>query len=273
VDEEESMFRRASAIVLCLLLPTAALAQLIYPLQHERYVQTHVSLTSDDPNQPDLRLLVGPGFDLWQGDVCIESVCGRTASAGQYSELTGTTLDAFGAADLRVTPTHYDQPVSEAQNYARFRFAVSEPVTLDLVGYISVEAMAEWVPYWWTMSLSVTVQVNRIAGEIAYEESAGLSMSDGNWSPDQLVEAPLVFADELDPGVYELTVSTVLHAETSWEWGGPVFLGEASYVVSAELAPVTAENPAEADLDGDGDVDIADYARFQRAFSGPLLGN
>ncbi|MBP7747917.1 MAG: hypothetical protein KA383_17515 [Phycisphaerae bacterium] len=264
------------AAFIALALSVAATAQPIYPVQQDRHVQAAVG-ERYEPNSPENveEYNSAVGFDLWQADICAQSpTVPRAASAGQYSAVTAATIDAFGAADIIVTsgPNYGPLYFESAENRCQVRFAVPQRATVDLVGYVSLGGFADGTSSAWTLLLHANVELRQVAGPTLYANSIYLEMSSGEWSPELFTDMSVAFATELPPGVYELLVATDLHGE-AWEgWDDyPLVSGEAGYVVSAEFAPTPAEDPSEADLDSDGDVDFADYARFQRAFTGPLL--
>lgn len=259
-------------------IPAVVNAQLLYPLQQERFVHVRVPLTGDDPNQPRERFASATDFSLWQASVCMESVAGPAGNADQYSVMTDSTIDAFGTTDIRMQPSYYneDPPGSShsAQSYCRLRFAVLDPATVDLVGYISVELDgAQSDPYYqgWNMNVSLSVQLNRIAGNVVYETMLTIHMDQWDWLAGSILGAPVELAGQLEPGVYELTVDARFNGGIWRDSGGPLYLGQTSYIVSAEFATPPPVTPGEGDLDGDGDVDIADFARMQAAFTGPML--
>jgi hypothetical protein len=260
----------ASATVVGFVLTPAALSQAVYPLEQERYVWAEVGLDPADPNQPSVQFAEAPDFDLWQADVCMHSVSNRNASASQYSDLSGTLIDAFGSADIQVGPSEGGSTQCNARSRCRVRFAVPAAATFDLLGDIAVEGQGFATAYYWYMILDLQVELNRIAGETVYSDELVISMNDSDYRPDQILDAPLLVAGELAPGIYELTLYANLYGQAGYYPNTNGALGEASYVASLELSPLPPEDPSQADLDGDGDVDLVDFARFQRAMTGPL---
>jgi len=268
------MRRFIPGIVVALILPAAALAQLIYPFEQERYVTVSVA---DYNNSPVEQSAAAADFNTWQADICVDvPEVLRYASADQYSTIGANILDAFGAGEIQVTPfgnAPWDFHFSSAQSFYRVKFALADAATLDLVGHIAVEADVDASFSDWMMTLRVWVQVNQIAGDVVYEDEVLIAADYATWNPSEhslVVAAPVAGAAELNPGVYELTVFATLEG-VAREGAFPV-IGQAAYVVSAEFTPLPPEEPTQADLDGDGDVDLADFARFQRAMTGPLPG-
>jgi hypothetical protein len=260
------------AFALTVVLPAAAFAQLVYPFHQQRYIDLMVA---DYWNSPVEQSDAAAGFGTWQSDLCVDQPdVQRSASADQYSTIGTSILDTFGDAEIHVTPFGYssqDFYDCSATNSYYVKFALSEAATLDLVGHMSVEADVPTNAYEWHVNLLVWVQVNEIAGDVVYEDEVLIPVDFFTWTPGEtslVVEAPVAGAAELNAGVYELTVTATLEG-TAREQAQPVS-GQAAFVVSAEFVPLPAENPAQADLDGDGDVDLADFARFQRAMTGPL---
>lgn len=261
-------------VIAALVLPAAALAQLIYPFEQERYLTVAVT---DYYNTPVEQSAAAAGFDTWQADICVDlpDVL-RYASADQYSTIVANILDAFGAGEIQVTPfgnAPWDFHTSSAQSSYRVKFAFADAATLDLLGHIAVEADVDISAWDWMMTLRVWVQVNQIAGEVVYEDEVLIAADYGTWNPLEhslVVAAPVAGAAELNPGVYELTVFATLDGVAQQD-ALPV-IGQAAYVVSAEFTPLPPDDPTQADLDGDGDVDLADFARFQRAITSPQIG-
>lgn len=271
------MRQLAVILLVIVFIPVVVNAQLLYPLQQERYVSVRVPITWDDPNQPRERSASATDSDLWQSLVDMESVAGPTGSADQYSAITGSTIEAFGTTDIRMQPSYYidnlPRPLYLAQSFCRWRFAVPNPVTLDLVGYISVELDAtQSDPYaqGWNMNAALLVRLNRIAGNVVYEVTRAIHMDAWDWTAGSILGAPVELAGQLEPGVYELTVDASFDGDVWNDWGGALYLGQTSYVVSADFATPPPVTPGEGDLDGDGDVDITDFARMQAAFTGPV---
>jgi hypothetical protein len=266
------MRRCVPAFALSFVLPAAALGQLVYPFHQQRYIDLMVA---DYWNSPVEQSDAAAGFDTWQSDLCLDQPdVQRSASADQYSTIGTSILDVFGDAEIHVTPFGYssqDFYACSATNSYYVKFALSEAATLDLIGHMAVEADVPANAYEWSMSLRVWVQVNEIAGDVVYEDVVLIPVDFFTWTEGEtslVVEAPVAGAAELSAGVYGLTVSATLEGAARQE-AQPVS-GQAAYVVSAEFVPLPAENPTQADLDGDGDVDLADFARFQRAMTGPL---
>jgi hypothetical protein len=268
------MCRFTIGIAMALLLPAGALAQLVYPFEQERYVTVSVA---DYYNGPVEQSAAAADFDTWQADICVDvPEVLRYASADQYSTIGANILDAFGAGEIQVSPVgdyYQDYYFSAAQNFYRVKFALSDAATLDLVGHIAVEADVDASFLDWMMTLRVWVQVNQIAGDVVYEDEVLIAVNYDTWNPAEqslVVAAPVAGAAELNPGVYELTVFATL--EGAAQRDAVPIIGQAAYIVSAEFTPLPPEDPTQADLDGDGDVDLADFARFQRAMTGPQPG-
>jgi hypothetical protein len=271
------MHRFAIAILVVFILTPAALAQVVYPVQQVRYVSA--STTSVDPNDPSQvetieYFVTATGFDTWQEDVRAEALdAPRWANAGQYSTFSPTDLDAFGATDIGLTAggNYYTSYVTDGATGYGMRFAVPAAATYDLLGYASVEFTADSFDFDWWMDVITSIELRQIAGPTLYSDEISIHMTAQDFQPHQIVELPIALAGELTPGVYELYVLANAHGEVPWgTWPGPPLKGEASFVVTAEFAPVPPDVPGEGDLDGDGDVDIVDFARFQRGMTGPL---
>jgi hypothetical protein len=261
-------------VVAALVLPAAALAQLVYPFEQERYVMVSVA---DYYNSPVEQSDAAADFNTWQADICVNvPEVLRYASADQYSTIGASILDAFGAGEIQASPlgsAPWDFHFSSAQSFYRVKFALADAATLDLLGHVAVEADVDASFLDWMLTLRVWVQVNQIAGEVVYEDEVLIAVDCGTWDPSEhslVVAAPVAGAAELNPGVYELTVFATLDSVARLD-ALPI-IGQAAYVVSAEFAPLPPEDPSQADLDGDGDVDLADFARFQRAITGPQIG-
>ena len=259
-------------VTVAVCLPAVSVGQLIYPIQQDRSVVARVSPA--EPNEVWIEQFAATDFGIWQGDACASTPSnGRAASAGQYSVCTGDTINAFGSADFNLFagPESWTDCLTHAQNVCRVRFAVPEPLTFDALGYISVEWDAQSWNFRWSADLRVAVQLNEIAGPLIYADEVVIHVTSDSPGEPTLVDAPVLTSGELAPGVYELVVSAELDGHAFDGYGGPPVVGQASYVVSTEFAASPAEVPGEGDLDQDGDVDIADFARMQRAFTGPQL--
>lgn len=257
-----------SGLLLC--LPTIATAQLIYPLQQERHVTVEVV---DEGTQHT----AAAGFGTWQDDVFIaSSVCPLfEVNGNQYSVFTDTTLDTFGSLDVLIDPDASGYVLGEAQNRCRARFAVAQPLVFELLGYLSVEAdLTLPNPDWWGgINASVSVRLNRIAGPELYANGVETYLGFWDmWDPYDIIDETIVAtAGVLTPGVYELDVQSTMFADSAADWMWEVLArGELSYVVTMAFSPVGMVDPNQADLDGDGDVDVMDFAHFQLAMTGPL---
>ena len=263
--------RRLPALLLSIaILCAPSFAQVIFPIQHDRHVLG--LLDPADPNEPNTQIRSAPDFGPWLAEVCVSSSSlPRSAGAGQNSVMTGTSIDAYGAADIAVT-AQYDSRdyTSAAQNVCRFRFAVPEPASVNLVGQIAVEAETPWLGFaWWRLDLELSVQLNRIAGESVCSNITPIHIGSGYYGPGMIVEVPVFAAAELTPGIYELTIAANVSGVARDGDGWDPLVGQASYVIAADFFTTPDPGPTEGDLDGDGDVDMLDFARLQRAFTGP----
>jgi hypothetical protein len=259
------MYRLVIGIVCLSCLGTLAAGQTVFPIQQQRYITANVTT---DPNHA--QTVAATGFDTWQADLALESPEDDVwADAGQYSFFSPTAIDAFGAADIGFSGQNWGDHRVGALSSCRLRFAVSERTTFDLVGALSVEIDgAHGSDYHeWETTVSTRVELRRIAGQSIYADGAEIRAENG--APlNQAVDVPVTVAGELTPGVYELLVAAELAGSDE---AYASFAGEASYILTATFAPVPPANPTAGDLDGDGDVDLVDFARFQDGFGGPLL--
>ncbi len=261
------MSRLATLVVTTIVLASATTAQVIIPLEQER--QVAVRLEPVEPNDPNVQVASTQTFEPWQAEVFLEdngSIPPRRVSCSHFSSASGTLLEACGAAQV---DSFWVWPlVAEAQHRYRWRFAVPQPATVELVGDLAVEFSAPEPPSGsGHVFLDIQMQLNQVAGDPLLAQEALLDVFHYNWSPHFINDQPVLSAFELTPGVYELSVTITLNGDgTGWY---PFTHSEAAYVISAEFAEQTTGSPGAADLDGDGDVDILDFAIMQRALTGP----
>lgn len=254
-----------------------AAAQPLYTLQQDRRIEAHSISFAPEPVETGGNA-AAPDYEVWQDVVAARSAFDPgilwSAVADQHSAIESSGVTAFGSAELGLADDPFGVSLS-ASNVYRVRFALARPTTIDLLGHLFGELT---VPAFsggpWDLALQVSARLNQVAGPSHYEQAVGFMQNDGDWQASTVVDAPLLFSAELPPGIYELEVEALLvgNADSFHSADAPI-LGEAAYVLWADLTQAAVVLPGEGDLDGDGDADIADFARFQRAFTGPLPNN
>lgn len=163
------------------------------------------------------------------------------ALASQNSSASTATLQAVGS--IRAQGSALTGAHMATRSLYRVQFAVTEPTNYAISGLLARSTR--------TPLLSVTL--DRVAGPRVFESTlATLEL-----------EKPLGGAGPLAPAVYELTVSVSLDLDVFSE---AEFVREAAFVMQFDVGPGTA---SPSDLDGDGDVDLADFQVMQNSFTGP----
>jgi hypothetical protein len=274
------MPRCAVSIIIVISLAVSAPAQLIFPIQQQRHVEGQVEI--DEPNGPvaDSASADAPDMALWVHDVeatltSCDSFCTFTSGAGQYSEIGGTALSAYGSANVDAFefPSWTMDGTARARNQYCVQFAVAAPVNYELAGFISVsgEVVGPWFNGDWLIFDSVDVSLDQIAGPLVYQQQVQVAFCPDPNQPSSASHT-LAAAGQLSPGVYELQILADVDcpylALAAYEESLDVF-AEASFVVDLTFTP--AESPPgceDADSDDDGDVDLLDFMRFQRCFTG-----
>jgi hypothetical protein len=275
------MLRLASGLILVVGLAGGARAQLIFPIEQHRHVEGWVEI--NEPNGPvsDSASADAPDMALWVQDVeaaltSCDGWCTFTSGAGQYSDIGGAALTAYGSTDVdacQLTYLTFDG-MARAKNQYCVQFAVAAPVNYELSGFISVSGEVVGSAGYgdWLILDTVDVSLDQIAGPLVYQQQAGIGFIPDPNQPSSDSHTLTGFG-QLSPGVYELQVVTdvdcpYLYLE-AYEEPVEVF-AESSFVVDVVFTP--AESPPgceDADTDDDGDVDLLDFVRFQRCYTGP----
>lgn len=245
-----------AGLVVCALAATA-FAQPMYLIQQQRELSVDIW---DETGYSISDSKSAPSLDPWQAEVVVryDPTESRTGSAGQTSGLAGGTLEAYGAADVFMD-VEWAEP--ELHRFAhgldryRIRFAIVEESQYDLTGYLYVDAYENGL----NSDANLTLTLRRIADSSLYEKAVHSSY----W-PDSAVVAT---SGLLSPGVYELDVTAVMYCEGYWgdgmaEGGFGVYLD-----VTPEIFEPTCDLPL--DSDGDGDIDMSDFAQMQQCYTGP----
>ena len=271
---------RTAFLVSALLLTSSSFAQdLAYIIAHDRELQSNISIWSPIEKDDSQSAAATDAAPWLQSVEAVAEELGyysmRTA-ADQYSTLDANLLRAYGTADLHAFGGQNDslQGMGDADAIYRVRFAVASPVQYSLSGYLAAYAeLIDWPCCTWDMESAISVHLDQVAGPEVFSEQVGVyaTASDPNAPVIQTETASLGAAGTLAPGVYELAVSAsanLLYAELLVEPERGV-VAETSYIVELEFTPVDLNPDCEAaDLDGDGDVDMADYLRLQQCFTG-----
>jgi hypothetical protein len=274
------MSRFAISITVALSFAVVAQGQLVFPMEQQRHMEAWVQV--DDPNNTsDSASADAPDMSLWVHDIeasvdSCDGWCTLASGAGQYSDISGTALAAYGSTD--VTGLHLANwalsGTAHGTNSYRVRFAVAAPVTYELSGFISVagEVLGNLDNGDWLISERVDLRLDQIAGPLVHEQHVSIDF----WpDPNQPASdsRTLAAAGQLSPGVYELEIVAdmdcpYLYLQT---YGQPVELvAEASFVADLTFTPAEAPPGCDdADTDNDGDVDLLDFYRFQRCYTGP----
>jgi hypothetical protein len=265
-------------------LAAAASGQLIYPILQDRHLEASVSL--QEPNEPSDSVAAGaPDMEPWVHDLEVSVSSGDyphfygtlAAGAAQHSEIGTATLTAYGAAQVEAEVLDYSLwGLARAQSSYRVQFAVAAPVTYEISGFISAagETSFEFPDGWWNASADVAVRLDQIAGPITFEQQASVYFVNDPNQPASDTHT-LAAVGELSPGVYELEVVATVDALDLWlehHYGQPPleWIAEVGHVVDVVFTPLgPPPGCEEADTDGDGDVDLLDFARFERCFTGP----
>lgn len=223
-------------------------------------------------------------------------------NAVQYSEMTGAGVSVFGLADQ--WSDFYGAVGSlrliQSSSRAWMRFAVPARVAYELTGDLSSEPAGRtqldaFGSELWNLVGRVDVAIRRVAGPDPHV--FGFEARVANFDPNccdvncgapacayycytyqcgdplQASSAPLALASELLPGVYELEVKAETSFDAlpsvSFEFGAAPFRIETTMAVTMNFAAPSPAEPCNADLDGDGDVDLIDFARMQTCLNGP----
>ena len=228
----------------------AAQAQLIYPIEQERALEAQVYGNLDwpeDPNgQTDSASAAAADMQPWlqsiDAVIGIDPYYSSAAGAGQYSEIGGTALTAYGLTEYEtvIDPFLADSQAISESRY-RVQFAVPETTSYQMSGAIaaSADVVGSWETGEWQYIASVSVTLDQIAGPVVYSEQAYVELWD--YDPDEaLVDSrPVVDFGQLSPGVYELEVVATVEVPLIWGWmfSSTAFVGETSYIVELEFTP------------------------------------
>lgn len=237
----------------------------IYPVQQQRALHTEALAIiagsdladSDDaaaadfaPYVQSIESLVTDGFDR------------LSVQAGQNSLAEPQRIFASGL--VQANAEHLI--IGEARSASEFRmaFAIDQPAIYTLDGLLTASAGFEQPGSCCNVLVEAgaRVRLSRVAGE----ELAGAEVVlEFNAQGDPMTEqAPLAAAGELAAGVYELIAEA--HGDSpAINVQNALFHLEAAFVATLTVTPKD-ETPILGDLDQDGDVDLADFAIFQRAF-------
>jgi hypothetical protein len=275
------MLRLASGLILIVSLAVGARAQLIFPIEQHRHVEGWIQI--NEPNGPvsDSASADAPDVTLWVEDVeaaltSCEGWCTFSSGAGQYSEIGGTALSAYGSANVDgfQLPSWGLSGTARAENRYCVQFAVAALVRYELSGFISVsgEIVGNSGYCDWLILDTVDVSLDQIAGPLVYEQQAGIDFIPDPNQPSSDSHT-LAGAGQLSPGVYELQVATDVDCSYMYlgVYDDPVeVFAEASFVIDLVFTPVESPPGCEdADTDADGDVDLLDFVRFQQCYTGP----
>lgn len=251
-----------------------SLAQPIYPISQTRSVHGEVALFGG--TQADAQTASAPDFASWLGDVsAVVETDGAycvTAGGAQFSESDGSLIRAFGVADVNALSEGSDlvEGFGRGETTHRVRFAVAEPVFYEITGTISTLADGgqEGPCCDWALEALVSVALDQVAvGGVYAEQSAALAIPFESMQDTR----PVGSVGTLAPGVYELRVLADASANLFALWTPPAITAEATYVVELRVSTLPPAVDCEAaDFNGDGAVDLADFAEFQQCFSGPL---
>lgn len=251
-----------------------SLAQPIYPLAQTRSVAGDVVLFGG--SQSDAQYSSAPDFASWLGNasagVELDGAYCVTAGGAQFSEIDGSLIRAFGVADVDALSEGTDvvDGFGQGETTHRVRFAVAEPVVYEITGTISTLANGgpEGPCCDWALVALVSIALDQLAvGGVYAEQSAVFAV------PYETVQdtRPVGSVGVLAPGVYELRVLASADADLFYLWTPPAVTAEATYVVELRVSALPpAPDCDAADFNGDGAVDLADFAEFQQCFSGPL---
>jgi hypothetical protein len=270
------MRRFGLALTIALSCTAPLRAQSLFPLRIDRAI----SVSAQAPTVTANDAASGPEQDEWLDTVDVLAAhpdldIQVRSAAGQLSSADDATVRFYGFADASsVCELNNGDVFATSSSDFAARFAIAQPQTVDLVGTIAVETDVHapgTTP--WFADVHVAVRLNRVAGPELYSESLTINVDFGLPDPQhsQLLTAPLLFSAVLEPGIYDLTATAEAHIPQAFMTPTvDQVICEASCIVDFDAAPVAPIAPSEGDLDGDGDVDAADLARFQTAYTGPL---
>ena len=264
---------RYPLVLLCLAVGMPAYGQVL-PLEQERVLTV---IDPGCPGAPDISLITSAQSDFlpWVWSLALpESSCGEgqtpfpvDATANQRSEITNTRLFASGTARAEFTFAEGPLPeevISGATSLYRVQFVVTTPVDYELFGVGDVATVTSGYPAPGFMSGLITVQLRRLASSVQYADEARIEFVDF----EEVASTPFSAFGLLVPGVYEFEVEARADVY-AWFLGPDVsFSGETAYLVTLAFHEAGTQFFG-ADLDHDGDVDLADFAIFQQAMSGP----
>ncbi len=252
-----------------LLSSAAALAGgLIEPLDQDRLVSAGAFLDlSGGGDIESAEQSESPDYSDWiasaQAVIDSEPVV-INATATQNSKIGPIRIFAAGTAEASAGEIAFG--FANAGSAFRTRFAVTQDVSYTLTGNLnaagSVNTQASGCCAS-TVNASAEIRLERVAGSVVTQSNATVALF-SSFDSDA-VKTMLDESGTLTTGVYDLVVTGTVDLPALEFTDGSVS-AVTTFVITLDLAP--AGYACNGDINGDGNVDLADFGLFQLLFIG-----
>jgi hypothetical protein len=208
-EEAKLMIRRAIALMGVLLACQAASAELLTPIQQNRYVSAQASYSVyGEVMDSDQQVISAPDFGPFSATATADVAGGAAGASGladQASQILGESIHANAYLSMGAWGFVGETwGVGQADSYAQFSFSVSEPLPYSLSGWLSLHPDAS------------AHTGGAVFVELQGPDGFELLRIELPATPES-TEVPLAVNGTLLPGTYALTASGHVWADEHYD--------------------------------------------------------